>query len=67
MEVTTEDGLDKALVGCDDEPIHIPGSIQPHGYLLILREDDLSIANISANVAGLLAIDVDVVLGKSLA
>ena len=23
------------LTTCDREPIHIPGSIQPHGYLLV--------------------------------
>jgi chemotaxis family two-component system sensor kinase Cph1 len=29
---------------CDREPIHIPGSIQPHGLLLIARQSDLRIA-----------------------
>lgn len=67
MEETNEDYLDKALARCEDEPIHIPGCIQPHGYLLILCENDLSIGNISANVADLLAIDVAAVLGKPLA
>lgn len=26
------------LTNCDKEPIHIPGSIQPHGALLALKE-----------------------------
>ncbi|MGN6725364.1 MAG: hypothetical protein ACTHLZ_05570, partial [Tepidisphaeraceae bacterium] len=25
------------LTNCDREPIHIPGSIQPHGALLVLN------------------------------
>jgi light-regulated signal transduction histidine kinase (bacteriophytochrome) len=38
------------LTTCDREPIHIPGSIQPHGLLIALREPDLSMIQISANV-----------------
>ena len=37
------------LSNCDREPIHIPGSIQPHGVLLVLRPEDLQIMQISAN------------------
>lgn len=39
------------LTVCDREPIHIPGSIQPHGCLLTLREDDGVILQASANVS----------------
>ncbi len=31
---------DVTLTNCDREPIHIPGSIQPHGFLLGLRIDE---------------------------
>jgi chemotaxis family two-component system sensor kinase Cph1 len=31
------------LTACDREPIHIPGAVQPHGALLVLRRDDLRI------------------------
>ena len=32
-----------SLTDCDHEPIHIPGAIQPHGYLLAFRlEADVS-------------------------
>jgi light-regulated signal transduction histidine kinase (bacteriophytochrome) len=34
---------ESAVVSCDLEPIHIPGSIQPHGVLLVADEVDLSI------------------------
>lgn len=29
------------LTNCEQEPIHLPGSIQPHGVLLVLKEADL--------------------------
>jgi len=38
---------------CDREPIHIPGSIQPHGVLLGVNGPDLRIRVISANAAAL--------------
>ena len=47
------------LTNCDEEPIHLPGSIQPHGVLLALRDGVVAIA--SANAAGLARRDV---LGK---
>jgi light-regulated signal transduction histidine kinase (bacteriophytochrome) len=37
------------LSNCDREPIHIPGSIQPHGFMLILQEPELKIIQVSAN------------------
>lgn len=42
------------LTNCDREPIHIPGSIQPHGILLGLREPDLIVTHASANGSNLL-------------
>jgi len=27
------------LTNCDREPIHIPGSIQPHGAMLVIDPD----------------------------
>jgi light-regulated signal transduction histidine kinase (bacteriophytochrome) len=38
------------LSNCDLEPIHIPASIQPHGLLMVLREPDLTITQVSENV-----------------
>lgn len=42
------------LQGCADEPIRIPGAIQPHGVLLALTEPDLVVVTASANAAELL-------------
>jgi len=37
------------LTNCDREPIHIPGLIQPHGLLLVLKEPQLEIIQLSNN------------------
>jgi len=39
------------LTNCDREPIHIPGLIQPHGFLFVLQEPDLKIIQVSENTA----------------
>jgi len=50
------DAISQALDVCDREPIHIPGSIQPHGFLLALDSHG-KIAQASANAAGALGLD----------
>ncbi|NJO32635.1 MAG: GAF domain-containing protein [Rhodospirillales bacterium] len=42
------------LSNCEREQIHLAGSIQPHGVLLVVREPDLVIVQTSANAADLL-------------
>ena len=42
------------LTTCDREPIHIPGSIQPHGALLCVRPGDGVIVQASDNLAAFL-------------
>jgi two-component system, chemotaxis family, sensor kinase Cph1 len=60
----TEEELAQALDACAAEPIHIPGSIQPHGVLLAIDEDTLVVERVSANCATLLARPPDEVLGQ---
>ena len=48
---------DEALARCADEPIAVPGAIQPHGALLAVTEPDLAVAVASANAAELLGGD----------
>lgn len=43
-------GIPADLTTCDREPIHTPGSIQPHGALLVLDARDLRVSHISANL-----------------
>ncbi|SFM31355.1 ATP-binding protein [Methylobacterium pseudosasicola] len=37
------------LTACDREPIHIAGSVQPHGFLLVLEPPSLTVVQASAN------------------
>ncbi|MEO3471023.1 GAF domain-containing protein [Roseomonas sp. CAU 1739] len=45
------------LSNCEREQIHLAGSIQPHGALLVLREPDLAVVQASANCAAFLGCD----------
>ena len=45
MTVPTDDALRR----CADEPIAVPGAIQPHGALLAVTEPDLTVVVASAN------------------
>jgi diguanylate cyclase (GGDEF)-like protein len=51
---------------CAQEPIHIPGSIQPHGVLFVLAEPDLTITHVSANIEAVLGVSVPAALDVSL-
>lgn len=55
------------LDNCAREPIHVPGSVQPHGVLLAVTEPDLCVEHVSANVHALLGVPVDQALGATLA
>src|ERR1700733_6069143 len=35
---------------CDREPIHIPGSIQPHGFMLIAEQDSLKVRYVAGEL-----------------
>ncbi len=58
--------FEELLANCADEPIRFPGAIQPHGVLLTLREPDLQIVQVSANVANLFNHSPDDLLGQRL-
>ncbi|MEY2687093.1 MAG: hypothetical protein RL375_1291 [Pseudomonadota bacterium] len=42
------------LSNCERELIHLAGSIQPHGVMLVLRERDLLVQQVSSNTASML-------------
>jgi light-regulated signal transduction histidine kinase (bacteriophytochrome) len=44
------------LTSCDREPIHIPGSIQPHGVLLVVDLQTLTIAQFAGDASLLLGV-----------
>lgn len=55
-----------SIENCESEPIHIPGSIQPHGVLLAIIPDSGVIRYCSANTIGFLEKQPADVLGRPL-
>lgn len=53
------------LTNCEQEPIHIPGSIQPHGFLLGIKQDNYVIDYCSANSTNFTGLAHNAILGKS--
>jgi chemotaxis family two-component system sensor kinase Cph1 len=43
------------ITACDREPIHVPGSIQPHGILLVARAFDLKVVRGAGEIEAMLA------------
>lgn len=54
------------LTNCDREPIHIPGSVQPHALILVLAEPSLSVLQASANAPERLGLPLEELLQKTL-
>lgn len=52
--MSTAPGADINLDHCAQEPIRIPGGIQPHGALLVLDSQTLQVIQASANAAAVL-------------
>ena len=67
LDLQDLDLQDLDLDACAREPIHIPGSIQPHGMLLAIRLSDRTIAYASANIADTFGLDPDAILRQPLA
>lgn len=55
------------LTNCDREPIHIPGSIQPHAVMLVLDEPGLTIRQASVNAQAMLGFTAEELIGAPLA
>lgn len=64
-EDRTQDALQQAVDNCAKEPIHIPGSIQPHGYLLVV-DDSFHIIKCSENFLELTSLTLDQLIGLPL-
>ncbi|MGE8466798.1 MAG: ATP-binding protein [Pseudomonas putida] len=61
--MTADKPLAEALERCAQEPIQVPGSIQPHGFLLVLDETDLHILQASENAEHWLGLPATELLG----
>ncbi|MGF6391982.1 ATP-binding protein [Pseudomonas plecoglossicida] len=64
---TTDKLLAEAVERCAQEPIQVPGSIQPHGFLLVLDEPSLCILQASENAECWLGVPAQALLGCSFA
>jgi PAS domain S-box-containing protein len=51
------------LQNCEDEPIRIPGSIQRHGFLLLLDESEENVVAASDNAEEFLGVPLKLILG----
>ncbi len=63
-DIVNRDHVD--LSNCESEPIHIPGSIQPHGFLLGIQGEEKTIHYCSKNIKDYTGFSHEQVLGKSL-
>lgn len=54
------------LSNCERELIHLSGSVQPHGVLLVLSEPRLEVIQASASIVDLLGVEVDAILGQDI-
>ncbi|ADP70763.1 multi-sensor signal transduction histidine kinase [Rhodomicrobium vannielii ATCC 17100] len=54
------------ISNCDREPIHIPGSIQPHGALLAIDPEDLQILQAGGDTGRMLGAEPIELLGQNL-
>ncbi|MFA1028043.1 MULTISPECIES: ATP-binding protein [Pseudomonas syringae group] len=66
MSQLDKDAFEVLLANCADEPIQFPGAIQPHGVLFTLKEPELTILQVSANLEKVLGHAPEQVLGKGL-
>lgn len=67
MTLNDTQTMDALLDTCANEPIRIPGAIQPHGALLTLLESDWTVQQVSANAREMLGVSHEVQPGDGLA
>jgi len=54
------------ITNCDREPIHVPGHIQGHGYLVAVEKGNFIIQYISENLLRITGLSATALLGKTL-
>ena len=55
------------LSNCDREPIHIPGSIQPHGILLVVEPATFRILQVAGDTENILGREINAILDRTIA
>jgi chemotaxis family two-component system sensor kinase Cph1 len=66
LSTTPKTGSELDLASCDNEPIRIPGSIQPHGFLFVLEPHSHTVIQVSENVAELTGVAAASLVGRDL-
>lgn len=61
MNLSTAQAAD--MTACEREPIHVPGSIQPHGMLMLADARDLVVAQVAGDAESFLGVGPDACLG----
>ena len=61
-----EDEPRAKVQSCEDEPIRIPGSIQRHGFLLVLDQGQTCVVAASENATEFLEVPLALILGTPL-
>ena len=64
VSAATGDGV-TTTHNCDDEPIRIPGSIQRHGFMLLLDKGEEHVVAASENAEEFLALPLKLILGAA--
>ena len=64
LRLMSETGID--LSECDREPIHVPGSIQPHGVLLVAERRSLRILQVAGETDRMLGRGIGTILDHTL-
>jgi two-component system, chemotaxis family, sensor kinase Cph1 len=52
---------------CDREPIHVPGSVQPHGVLLVTDPSSLRILQVAGAIERILDCRIETICGHTVA
>ena len=65
-DVNIPDSISRVGQNCADEPIRVPGSIQRHGFLLLLDDRDEHVVVASQNTEEFLQVPLGLILGTSL-
>ena len=65
IPLTSADRARVSIENCEDEQIRIPGSIQPHGFLLLLDPGDKHVIAASENTEEFLQVPLSLILGTA--
>lgn len=65
-DVNIPDSFSRSGQNCADEPIRVPGSIQRHGFLLLLDDRNEHVVGASQNVEEFLEVPLGLILGTPL-